>query len=144
MMAKQRFFEEVAPGSEIGPLVKETSILLSVKWAGASGDYDPIHYDKEYAVSRGLPTTIVNGRLMVCFLVQMLTEWMGRGGTLRKVACQHRGMNLVGEPLTCRGKVTRKYEKSGEHYVECEIWVENPQGDRTGPGSALVTLPTRS
>lgn len=138
---KKLSFEEVWVGMEIPPLVKQTSTLLSARWAGASGDYDPIHYDNEYAISRKLPTSILNGRLKVALLIQLVTNWVGAPGLLRKISVQHRGMDLVGEPVTCKGRVIDKYVREGENLVECEIWAENPKGERTAPGAATVALP---
>jgi hypothetical protein len=41
----------------------------------------------------------------------------------------------------CKGKVTRKYVKDGEHYVDCEIWLENAKGEKITPGAATEILP---
>jgi len=41
----------------------------------------------------------------------------------------------------CKGKVTRKYVKDGEHYVDCEIWLENAKGEKITPGVATEILP---
>jgi hypothetical protein len=52
-------------------------------------------------------------------------------------------MDFPEEQITCRGKVTKKYAQGDEHIVECEIWAENPKGEKTAPGSAIVALPSR-
>ena len=73
----------------------------------------------------------------------MITDWMGKGGTLVKLGGSYRGMNPVGEDIICNGKVTRKYIEDERHYVRIEAWAENPQGERTVSGSAVVRLPSR-
>ena len=47
------------------------------------------------------------------------------------------------EEIICKGVVKRKYKENGENLVECEIWAENAQGQRTVPGTAIVALPSR-
>ena len=142
-MAGQLYYEDVAVGSEIVPLVKQPTTRQLVMWAGASGDYSPIHYDKDFAQSRGLPGVIVHGQLIGSFLGQLMTDWIGEQGMLRKLSCSYRGMNYPGEALICQGKVTKKYVEDGEHYVECSLWVENPKGEKTVSGKAIVILPSR-
>ena len=142
-MAKQLHFEDIEEGAEIPPLVMETSTRQSVVWATANEDPDPIHFDKEFAVGASLPGPIVNGRLKLCLMIRLMTDWVGEDGILRTIGCQHRGMNMVGDPITARGKVTKKYVEDDKHYVEAQIWAENPGGERTTPGLAVVILPSR-
>ena len=142
-MMKQVYYEDVEVGTEIPPLEKEPSTQQLVKYAGASGDYYQIHYDKDYALNNGLPGLIVHGALKNAFLGQLMTDWIGELGTLKKLTCQYRGMDYPAEKMVCRGKVTRKYVQDGDYYVECQIWTENPRGEKTTPGSATVILPSR-
>lgn len=142
-MRKQLFYEDVKEGSEITLLIRNTTVEQSGVWAGANKDYDPIHYNKEFALSQRLPDIIVNGRYKMALLIQYVTNWMGEDGVLKKIGCQHRGMDIIGDPLTCKGRVVKKYVSDGQHYVECEIWTENPKGEKTAPGSATVTLPSK-
>ena len=143
-MAKQVFYEDVTIGMDIPPLVKCPSTRQLVMWAGASGDYYEIHYDKDFALKNGLPGVIVHGRLKAAFLGQLMTDWIGDKGSLKKLTCSYRGMDVPGDTLTCKGKVTKKYEKDGEHYVECEIWLENSKGEKTTLGTAIATLPPKA
>lgn len=142
-MTEQLYYEDVAIGSEIAPMVKQPTTRQLVIWAGAVGDYNPIHYDKDFAQSRGLPGVIVHGQLVGSFLGQLMTDWIGEQGSLRKLSCSYKGMNFPGEVLTCRGKVTKKYVEDGQHYVECNLWVENVKGEKTVSGMAIVILPAR-
>ena len=142
-MSEQLYYEDIVVGSEITPLVKQPTTRQLVMWAGASGDYYPIHYDKDFAQSKGLPGVIVHGQLVGCFLGQLMTDWMGEQGNLRKLTCSYKSVNFPGEALICKGKVSKKYIEDGEHYIECNLWVENAKGEKTISGKALVTLPAR-
>jgi acyl dehydratase len=143
-MTEQLYYEDVVVGSEITPLVKQPTTRQLVMWAGAVGDYNPIHYDKDFAQRRGLPGVIVHGQLVGAFLGQLITDWIGELGVLRKVSCSYKGMNYPGEALTCRGEVTKKYVQDGQHYVECSLQAENPKGEKTVLGMAIVILPSRA
>ena len=110
-LVKQLYYEDVVDGSEITPLVKQPTTTQLVMWAGASGDYNPIHYDKDFAQSRGLPGVIVQGQLAGSFLGQLVTDWMGGQGMLRNLNCSYKGMNYPGETIICKGRVSKKYVK---------------------------------
>ena len=140
---KQLYYEDVADGGEITPLVKQPSTTQLVMWAGASGDYNPIHYDKDFALKQGLPGVIVHGQLAGCFLGQMLTDWAGDKGRLRKLSLSYKGMNFPGETITCKGMVTKKYIEQDQHLVTLKIWVENTKQEKTLSGMAVVSLPSR-
>lgn len=143
-MAEQLYYEDVALESEIPPLTKRPTTRQLVMWAGASGDYYAIHYDKDFAQSKGLPGVIVHGQLVAAFLGQLITDWIGEKGILKKFSCSYKGMNLPNETLTCRGKVSKKYIENGEHRIECQVWAENDKSEKTVTGKAIIALPARS
>jgi len=143
-MTKQVYYEDVEVGQEIPRLVKHPTTRQLVKWAGASGDFYEIHYDKDFAQATGLKGDIVHGWLTFSFLGQMLTDWMGPQGWIKKFGVSYRGMNVPGEDIICRGKVTKKHVQDGEHLVELEIWAEKARGEKNTPGNAVVSLPSRS
>jgi acyl dehydratase len=140
----QVFYEDIEVGSEIPALVKYPTTMQLVKYAGASSDYYQIHYDKDFAVANGLTGVIVHGWLALSFLGQMITDWLGESGALVKLNGSYRGMNKVHEDIICIGRVTKKYTEEGKNYARVEIWAENPQGEKTVTGVAVVTLPSRT
>ena len=142
-MAEQIFFEDVELGMEIPPVVKYPTARQLVKWAGASEDWYELHYDKDFALSKNMPGVVVHGRLKAAFLGQLITNWIGERGVVKKITCSYRGIDVPGVNLTCRGKVTNKYVKDNKNFVECDIWAENAEGKKTTPGTAIVTLPSR-
>ncbi len=143
-MSNQIYYEDIAVGMGIPPLTKKTSKRLSAKWAGVCGDYDEYHYDDTIAREHGFPAAIVNGKLLAACLTQLMTNWIGERGNLKRLTCQYRRNHLVGETLVCKGKVTDKYSKDNEHLVQCEIWIENPRSEKETLGSALVNLPSKA
>jgi len=139
----QVYYEDVKEGSEIPTLEKTPTTRTLVMWAGASGDFFELHYDKEFAKSMGFPNVLVHGRLEAAFLTQLLTDWIGDKGELKKMSVQYRGNAFPGEKLLCKGKVTKKHQQDGQNLVELEIWVENPSGQKITPGTAVVALPSK-
>lgn len=153
-MAEQIFWEDVNEGDELPSLSKVATTQSLVKWAGASGDFVPLHYEDEFAEASGVGKPIVHGALKRQWLVHLMTDFAGEDGFLRKFSCQYRRMDhprmmksLVepkdGETWQIRGKVTGKHVDGDEHLVECDIWVEDGQGEKTTPGTATVLLPTK-
>ena len=142
-MAEQVYWDDVTQGMELPSLVKEPTTRQLVQYAGASGDFYEIHYDKDFAQGTGLSGVIIHGALKNAWLGQLMTDWAGPQGVLKKLSCQYRGMDYPDEPITAKGTVTRAYQEDGENLVDCEIWLENPRGETTTPGTATVSLPSR-
>jgi len=140
----QVYYEDIAEGTEIPALVKYPTTMQLVKYAGASGDFYQIHYDKDFAQANGLPGVIVHGWLTLSFLGQMVTDWLGEKGRLLKLNGSYRGMNKVHEDIICNGKVIKKYEEDGKNLARVEIWAENPLGEKTVTGTAIVALPFKA
>ena len=143
-MADQVYFDDVNEGDEIPKLTKNCSTQQLVHWAAASGDFYQIHYDKDFAQSTGLKGLIVHGALKNAFLGQLLHDWVGEQGTIKQFGCQYRGMDEPNQDMICRGVVTKKYSEGDNNFVELDIWTENPEGRKTSPGTAVVTLPSRN
>jgi acyl dehydratase len=140
---KQTYFDDVTVGQEIElKLVPSTQQL--VQWAAGSGDFYQIHYDTEFAKGTGLSGIIVHGALKHALLGRMLHEWVGYGVAIKKWNVSYRGMDYPGQELTCKGVVTAKRQEGGENLVDLDIWTQNPQGQKTTPGTATVALPVRS
>ena len=151
-MTNQLYWEDIETDSEVTTLPKVATSRMLVKWAGASGDFNPLHYDDSFAKASGVDRPVVHGALKRQWLIQLLTDWIGDEGTLRKYSCQYRAFDYPrlmqtmtkpneGETWQCKGKVTRKYVADEEHLVDCDIWVENGKGEATTLGKATVALP---
>ena len=138
------YWEDVEMGMEVPPLHKCTNHMQLVKYAGAEEDWAEFHVNDAYAKSIGLPGAIDHGLLKAAFLGQLLTDWIGVEGSIKKLGCQYRRMTFPGDPMVCRGKVTDKYIQDGEHRVDLEVWTENSKGEVTTPGHATVVLPTKN
>jgi acyl dehydratase len=142
-MSNSRFFEDVPIGAEITALEKYPTPRQLVMYAGASGDYNNIHYDRDAAAAKGLPGIVVHGQLVSACLMQMLTDWLGAAGVLKKYSVSYKAMTFPGEKLLLRGTITKKSD-AGDGLVTLSIWAENPRGEKTVAGTAVVQLPRRA
>jgi acyl dehydratase len=126
-------------GDDIGRLdVAATTLEDLVRWAGAVDDYSPIHFDVDAARDRGLPGVVVNGPWKAALLSRLLTDWLGGNGSVTALRCEYRRPDLVGGPVTARGTVTAVTRDGAYDLVECDVWIENAEGERTVAGSATV------
>jgi acyl dehydratase len=142
-MAEQRFWEDIVVDAPVPPLMKNASPRQLVQWAGASGDYYEIHYNDKIALANMLPGIIVHGALKGAWLGQLLSDWVGDKGRVKKYSASYRSMDVPGDNLTLTGKVTKKYVDGKDHVVEAEIWVQNGKGEKTTPGTAVVVFPSK-
>ena len=78
---------------------------VTVRYAGASGDFNPIHIDEEFARSVGLPGRILHGLWTMAQVARAHTDAGGGPQALKRLAVQFRGMGLMGEEITVTGTV---------------------------------------
>ncbi|MBT3352275.1 MAG: dehydratase [Nitrospinaceae bacterium] len=121
-------------GDKLPEIIKDPIAKVQlVMYAGASGDFNPIHTDDEAAQARGLKGVIAHGMLSMGFLGQLAEAAFGAGST-RKLEVNFRGMVDAGEIITLRGEVTEVREESGRQLAVCEIEAVNSAGDTVTNG----------
>jgi acyl dehydratase len=95
----------LTPGGEIEPLSVTPDRYLTVRYAGASGDFNPIHIDEQFARQVGLPGRILHGLYSMAQVARGLTEAGGGPQSLRRLHVQFRGMGVPEHELTVTGTV---------------------------------------
>jgi acyl dehydratase len=133
-------FTQPAVGDELEPITKRLDREQLVKYAAGSGDFNPLHFDPDFPQARDIGDNIVHGRLKYAALGQLVSEWLGHAGFVRRISASYLGMDRRGEPFTCRGRVSAVREEHGRNVVELELWTENAEGKRTTEGAAEVVL----
>jgi acyl dehydratase len=96
---------ELEPGSQIPPLRVTPDKYLTVRYAGASGDFNPIHYDEEFAKAVGLPGRILHGLYTMAQVARAQTEAAGGPEKLKRLAVQFRGMGRPEREITVTATV---------------------------------------
>jgi acyl dehydratase len=123
------------PSLEKGP-ISRTSLAL---FAGASGDHNPIHIDIDYAKAAGMPDVFVPGMLSMAYLGQMLTAYVPQS-SIKSFGVQFSAITQIGDTLTCKGAITKKYEENFEKLVQLRIEAVNQDGECKLAGEAIVSF----
>jgi acyl dehydratase len=151
-----RYWEDVEVGEQLTDLEKGVLTMTEISRFGIMVSPQPrriqvrreaveLGFAREAQQKRaGLENASDYGPQRICWLGQIVTDWMGDDGALRKLSGQIRHPNIIGDVNVVKGKVARKYISDGEHLVDCELRVENQAGLITAPGGAVVALPSRT
>jgi len=96
---------ELNEGASLPDLKVTPDRYLTVRYAGASGDFNPIHIDEEFAKQVGLPGRILHGLYTMAQVARAQTEAAGGPEKLKRLAVQFRGMGLPEQEITVSGTV---------------------------------------
>jgi acyl dehydratase len=107
---------------------------LTNRYAGASGDFNPIHIDREFAESVGLPSNILHGLYSMGLVAKAAAVGLGGPRTLKKLTVQFRGMGLPEQEIVVTGQVK---EVEGDRVT---VDLEAAQGDNRIIRNAVAEL----
>ena len=108
-----------------------------VRYAGASGDFNPLHHDDGFAQERKMPSVIGHGMLTAGILAQSIARWVGQIN-VRRFKSRFTSSVYPKDVLTCGAKVVKVYEENGLARADLECWVKNQKGETVLDGSATV------
>jgi acyl dehydratase len=137
-MAEQALkFDDVHEGDE-GPVVSHTLTRGDlVMYAGASGDFNPMHTDEVTAKAAGLPSVFGHGMFTAGILAKAITDYVGVGN-LKTYKVRFTKQTWPDEVLTTKVVVTGKRTEDGEHLIDLECEVSNADGEVKVAGSAVA------
>ena len=111
-----------------------------VMYAGASGDYNPVHSDTEFVTKvAGYPSVFAHGMLSMGLTGKMLTNWVG-DGTLTKYGVRFVKQVWPGDSLTAKATVTGLRKEGGQNYVDLEVLTVNQNGEPVISGHASARV----
>jgi acyl dehydratase len=96
---------ELNEGASLPDLKVTPDRYLTVRYAGASGDFNPIHIDEDFAKQVGLPGRILHGLYTMAQVARAQTEAGGGPESLKRLAVQFRGMGVPEQEITVSGTV---------------------------------------
>ena len=138
------YYEDVQVGDTIPELVKPAlSHIQLVRYAGASGDFNPLHTDPKFGEMVGTGGIIAHGMLIMGFVGQLLSDYVGPTA-LRKFGVRFRGMTRLDDVITCTGTIMEKYEAGGEGRIAGKVQAVDQNGDVKVSGTFVAALPRRS
>ena len=106
------------PGDEIPTVTVTPDKYLTVRYAGASGDFNPIHIDDDFAHQVGLPGRILHGLWTMAQVARAQTDVVGDPLALKSLSVQFRGMGVPEQDITITSKL--KSSADGEAVFDCE------------------------
>jgi acyl dehydratase len=125
--------EGVSPGMEFGEMVFGPLERVDiVKYAGASGDFNPIHTDEGYARATGAPTVFAMGMLPAGYLAHAAADWFGGSQNLRRFKVRFTTRVWPGDEIACTGRVVA---------IEDGLVKVTMEARRRGPGPEGLDLP---
>lgn len=136
------YFEDVQDNMELPSFEISVTRTHIIKYAGAGGDFQPIHHDEEFAKNAGLPSIFAMGLMHGGMLARVATDWAG-AGSVRQYKLRFGTIVWPGDTLTFKGKVEAKRVESGENLVDLSLAVINQNGEKAVTGQAIVKLPSR-
>lgn len=104
---------------ELEPVTVVPERWVTYRYAGASGDFNPIHLDDEFARSVGLPGRILHGLWTMSQIARLHTEGGGGPASLRSLSAQFRGYGVPEKPLTIRRSERR--DDDGATVIEAGV-----------------------
>jgi len=110
-----------------------------VKYAGASGDFNPLHHDDTFAQKAGYPTVFAHGMLSMGLTGKMLTDWLG-AANLKKYGVRFTRQVFPGDTLTAKGEVTEVQEEGGKQLVTVRVVTVNQNGESVVEGQAVAAI----
>jgi acyl dehydratase len=122
-----------------------------VRYAGASGDFNPLHHDQTFIKMIGMENIITHGMLIMGIAGEAITSWI-ENKYLRKFNARFLSMTEPADlddmentkdraTIIVSGKVVRKYEENGEKRIQCDIIAQDALGSKKLSGFFVAALP---
>jgi acyl dehydratase len=133
-------FEDIKEGDVVINLIKPSITKLQlVRYAGASGDFNPLHIDDEVGRAAGFDGVVAHGMLMMGIAAQAITNWIPKS-YLKKFKVRFKGPTKPGDVIKVIGKVTDKKIERKKGIVSCTLEVVDQHRDVKISGSFEATL----
>ena len=130
---------QVKVGDERTEAFPPLTRTMFVRYAGASGDFNPMHHDDTIAQQVGNPSVFGHGMLTMGLAARVVKDWFG-AESIRRFQVRFSKQVWPGDVLTCTAVVTGKREEAGEHLVDLEITVANQDGVTAITGAATAAV----
>jgi acyl dehydratase len=104
-MSQRRDPGQARPGEQLPQVAETIERLDLIRYAGASGDFNPIHWNDEVARAVGLPGVIAHGMYSMGIAARMIAGWAGDPGAVRRLRVRFSAMSEPGQTLTAKGEV---------------------------------------
>jgi len=134
-------FNGLQVGDSLPSLTKDpiTKVQL-VRYAGASGDFNPLHTDDSVAQKSGLKVVIAQGILIMGFMAQAISGWVKKSD-LKRFKVRFMGMTYPGDVITVKAVIKEKQEGEKGLFVLCDTLAEDQNGETKVSGQFEIMQP---
>lgn len=140
MPPRKLYFENTRIGDELPALAKTPLDRTQIaRYAGATGDFNPIHVDEAYAKTLAMPSVVAPAGLGMGFLGQLVTDW-ARGAQVKKISVRFIKLLWPGDTLVCKGRVSDRFGENGTYLVDLDVWAENQKGELALRGATTLKV----
>jgi acyl dehydratase len=133
-------FDDVKVGDEAPVLSHKLTRTDLVKYAGASGDFNPMHHDEILAKAAGQPSVFGHGMFSMGLLGSALTDYVGVGN-VQRYQVRFARQTWPDEVLSTRIVVTGKRQEDGKKLVDLDVTLSNGEGETKVVGKATADVP---
>jgi acyl dehydratase len=133
-------FDDVKVGDEAPVLSHKLTRTDLVKYAGASGDFNPMHHDEILARAAGQPSVFGHGMFSMGLLGSALTDYVGVGN-VQRYQVRFARQTWPDEVLSTRIVVTGTREEDGKKLLDLDVTLANAEGETKVVGVATADLP---
>ncbi len=118
-------WDDVNEGDEVTSVTFPISLRTLMIDVAGTRDLYPIHHDREFAKKNGARDIFVNTMFYEGLFGRIATDWAGPEAFLRRLRFAMKSPNCLGDTMTSRGWVTKKYAEGGEKLLDLEIHLDN-------------------
>lgn len=132
-------FDALRAGDAFELLVEPVSTQQLVRYAGASDDYNRIHYDQPYAVDAGLGGIVAHGMLTMAFMARAAGEFAGEQGRVSRIAARFTAPVRPGDAVHVTGTLTGVLRDGRRGELECRL-AADVGGRAVASGDATLVI----
>ena len=143
MASSTLYFEDVAEGDEAPELTHVLTRTDLVAYAGASGDFNPMHHDEVKATAVGQPSVFGHGMFSMGLLGTAVTNWVG-AGSIKRFTVRFARQTWPDEELHSKVVVTGKRTEGDAHLIDLDVRLHNAAGEEKVVGEATAEVPSRA
>ena len=132
-------FEDVNVGDEAPVITHKLTRTDLVRYAGASGDFNPMHHDEVAAKAAGQPSVFGHGMFSMGLLGTALTDYVGVGN-VRRYQVRFARQTWPDEVLSSKIVVTAKRQDDGEKLIDLAVSLANADGENKVVGEATAVI----
>ena len=115
MPPRKLYFENIRVGDELPAMAKQPIDRVQLaRYAGATGDFNPLQVDEVAAKAAGLPSVVAPNTIGLGFLGQLVGDW-ARGAQVKRLSCKFSRILWPGDTLICKGRVADRHGEGGRY-----------------------------